>query len=102
MAFACDNTQKYEKCLDVGITHIAQLLVDLAGMYVHLHVRQADPLVQVFTVVNPTNGLLSIACGYNVKHVGRYVDFSLGLLVIVFVQALMKKLIQKGFNCLDI
>lgn len=85
-----------------GITHVAQLLVDLTGVHVHLHVRQADPLVQIFTVVNPTDSLLSIACGYDIKHVGRYVDLCLGLLIFVFVQALMEKVLQRSFNYFDI
>lgn len=73
------------------MTHVAQLFVDLARLHVHLHVRQADPLVQVFTIVNPADHLLSVAGRYYVKHVWRYVDLCLGLLIVAFVQALNVK-----------
>lgn len=37
------------------VTHIAELLVDFACLNVHLHVRQANPLMQILAVVDPTD-----------------------------------------------
>lgn len=51
----------YIKCETSAFTHITQLLIDFAGMYVNLHVRQADPLVQVFTIVHFTDHFLGVA-----------------------------------------
>lgn len=73
-------------------THITQLLIDFAGMDVDLHVRQADPLVQVFTVINFTDHFLGIAGSHHIQHVWRHVDFGFGLFPVLLVQTLLTKM----------
>lgn len=70
------------------VTHIAELLVDFACLDIHLHVREADPLMQILAVVDPADGGLGVAGRQNLQHVWRDVVLSLGLLVILFVQTL--------------
>lgn len=69
-------------------THVAELLVDLAGLNVHLHVGQADPLVQVLAVVDLADGFLGVASGHDLEHVCWDVVLGFGLLVVSLVQAL--------------
>lgn len=70
------------------VTHVAELLVDFACLDVHLHVRQANPLVQVFTVVEPTDAGLGVAGCHNLQHVWRNVVFGFGFLVVLLVKTL--------------
>ena len=42
-------------------THVTELLVDFACLRVHLHVREADPLVQILAVMDSTDGGLGVA-----------------------------------------
>ena len=70
------------------VTHVTELLVDLAGLYEHLHVRQADPLVQALAVVDLADILLDVATRHDVKHVCWDVVLGLGLLIVLLVQAL--------------
>ena len=42
------------------MTHVAELLVDLACLGVHLHIRHTDPLVQVLPVTDLTDMVLSL------------------------------------------
>lgn len=50
----------YMKCETRTFTYITQLLIDFAGMCVDLHIRQADPLVKVFTIVYTTDHFLGV------------------------------------------
>lgn len=71
-------------------THVTELLVDLACLDVHLHVREADPLVQVLAVVDHADGVLGVASGHDLQHVWWDVVLGLGLLVVLVVQTLLK------------
>lgn len=73
-----------------AVTHIAQLLVDFARLDVHLHVREANPLMQILAVVDPADGGLGVAGRQNLQHVWRDVVLGLGLLVTLFVQTLQR------------
>ena len=76
-------------------THVTELLIDFAGMYVDLHVRQADPLVQVFTVINFTDHFLGVAGSHHIQHVRRHMDFGFGLFPVLPVQTLLKRMESK-------
>ena len=70
------------------VTHVAELIVDLAGLHEHLHVRQADPLVQALAVVDLADVSLDLTTRHDVQHVSWDVILGLGLLIVFFVQAL--------------
>lgn len=70
------------------VTHIAELLVDFACLDVHLHVRQANPLMQVFTVVDSTDAGLGVAGCQDLQHVWRNVVFGFGFLIVLLVKTL--------------
>ena len=70
------------------VTHVAELLVDLAGLHEHLHVGQADPLVQALAVVDLADIFLDVATRHDAHHVCWDVVLGLGLLIILLVQAL--------------
>lgn len=72
------------------VTHIAELLVDFACLDVHLHVREANPLMQILAVVDPADGGLGVAGRQNLQHVWWDVVLGLGLLVTLFVQTLQR------------
>lgn len=69
-------------------THVAELLVDLARLNVRLHVRQANPLVQILAVVDPADSRLGVASRQNLQHIWWDVSLGLRLLIVLFVQAL--------------
>jgi hypothetical protein len=70
------------------VTHVAELIVDLAGLHEHLHVGQADPLVQALAVVDLADVSLDLTTRHDVQHVSWDVILGLGLLIVFFVQAL--------------
>lgn len=69
-------------------THVAELLVDFARLNVRLHVREADPLVQILAVVDLADGRLGVVSRQNLQHIWWDVILGLRLLIVLFVQAL--------------
>lgn len=70
------------------VTHVTELLVDFASLHVHLHVRQADPLVQILAVVNSADHGLGVASGQDVQHVWWDMVLGLVLLIVILVETL--------------
>jgi len=83
-----------------GGTHVAELLVDLAGLCVHLHVGEAGPLVQVLAVVDLADAGLGFAGRQDLQHVGRDVVLGLGLLVVLPVETLDRRTTPALFSSL--
>lgn len=74
--------------LNEEVTHVTELLVDLACLDVHLHVRKTQPLMQVLAVVDPADGGLGVACRQDLQHVWGDVVLGLALLIGLLVQTL--------------
>lgn len=72
------------------VTHITELLVDFAGLDIHLHVRQTNPLMQILAVVDLTDGGLGVASRQNLQHVWRNMVLGLVLFIVFFVQTLWR------------
>ena len=71
-----------------GVTYVTELLVDFACLDIHLHVRQAYPLVQVLAVADFANRSLGVVGRQDLQHVCGDVVLGLGLLIALLVQAL--------------
>lgn len=71
-----------------GVTYVTELLVDFACLDIHLHVRQAYPLVQVLAVSDFANRGLGVVGRQDLQHVCGDVVLGLGLLIALLVQAL--------------
>lgn len=71
-------------------THVTELLVDFACLDVHLHVGEANPLMQILAVVDSTDGGLSVAGRQDLQHVWWNMVLGLGLLIVLLVQTLQK------------
>lgn len=68
--------------------YITELLVDFACLHIRLHVREANPLVQILAIVDPADGGLGVAGRQNLQHVWWDVVLGFGLLIILPVQTL--------------
>lgn len=71
-----------------AVTHVTELLVDFACLDIHLHVGQADPLMQILAVVDSTDCGLGVAGSQDLQHVWWNMVLGFGLLVVLFVQTL--------------
>lgn len=80
------------------VTHIAELLVDFASLDVHLHVRQTDPLVQIFTVVDATDAGLGAAGRQDLQHVRGDVVLGFCFLIVLLVQTLRGH--RRSYECI--
>lgn len=65
----------------ITTAYIADLVCDLPDVTVDLQVGVADPLVEVQTVINLTDFLLSILGSHHLYHVRHNVDFHLVLFI---------------------
>lgn len=71
-----------------GVTHVAELLVDFACLGVLLHVREANPLMQVLAVVDLADAGLGFAGRQDLQHVWWDMVLGLALLVVLPVESL--------------
>lgn len=71
-----------------AVTHVTKLLVDFARLDIRLHVREANPLMQILAVVDAADSGLGVASRQNLQHVWWNMVLGLGLLITLPVQTL--------------